>query len=844
MMILLLTLLTLLSGYTVSVSPDSHIIPENHTSLQHPNSVQKETLYADMNRESGSHRKPAASVFPAFIPQQKPEQRQILIKGTVLDAETGETLPAANIQIMDTYRGTITNHDGYFELPVDSLPVTLIIRYIGYSIQNITVEMPGQPLQIRMQPSVLEMQEVVITEEDPALGIMERVILRKQLWRQNLETYTTQAYTRQRLENDEGIVSISESVSKVHWDRDRGTREVVLSRRQTNNLAESQNFAGAGYLPNLYDDNIDIAGYRMVGVTHPDALKYYDFKLENLRNIDEQLIYDIRVIPKRRLQPVFEGMVSVLAGEYAMIEVDLKPGPAVMFPAPVNEINLHYRQQFSNFSGEPWLPVDMRIEGFIDIGFIGLQFPTIRFSQISSLTDYRINVPLPDSLYRVERKLVVDTLSTKSGKSLEELGQPLPLDAAEKTAYEEVDSTKSLEDAFRPTGFLANLITTDDEDENQGGRSLFGRLTSRFEPVLWYNRVDALHAGAKYSSPAWKGLRADASLGYSLGSEDWGYGTGLSLTLPYQPGSWYGRTRFESGYKNNTTNIGGKSTYPMGVTGILPLFGARDYFDYFRNEQAWFSIEQSVRPLRSTLTLRMNHEKHSSVVKNTSFSIPGGHIQPDNPVIEDGTLNSAEIRFRLGENSSPLGIAGRNAIQVIVEHSSPGLAGSDFEFTSWRAEADIRIPTFFRRRFIPNTMDVRLMAGTFTGSMPVQRMVSIDGSLGLFRPFGTLRSLTNRPLMASDYAFAFWEHNFRTIPFEILGMYGLARRGIGIVIHGASGHIWQNGQSPGLRYAPDDGFYHEAGLSVNGIFGIFRLDATMRLDQPVFTAGIGFARFF
>ncbi|MFN2374032.1 MAG: DUF5686 family protein [Cyclonatronaceae bacterium] len=783
---------------------------------------------------------PAIAAFLLVLSPQLFAQN--VITGRVADAETGESLPAANIQIMDTYRGTITNMEGFFELPVETLPVTLIVRYIGYATMNIPVEKAGEPVEVMMQPVTIDMDEVVVTGEDPALSIMERVIVRKQMWRKDLATYTAEAYTRQRLENDEGIVSITESVSRVHWDRDRGTREVLMSRRQTNNLAESQNFAGAGYLPNLYDDDIDIAGYRIVGVTHPDALKFYDFKLEGLRNIDDQVIYDIRVIPKRKLQPVFEGTVSVLAGEYALLEVDLKPGPAVMFPPPVKRIDLHYRQQFSNFGGDPWLPVDMRIEGLIDIGFIGLQIPTIKIAQISGLTDYRINVELPDSLYRVERMLVVDTLSTMSGKSLEELGQPLPLTLAEKIAYEEVDSTKTLEEAFRPTGFLAGMVTTGDDEPRQ--RSGLGRFSSGFEPVLWYNRVDAFHLGAGYETPRWKGLRARASVGYSTGSEDWAYGGQLGYSSPVNGFFGTGRTRFETGYRNNTATIGETGTYSMSVAGILPLFGTRDYYDYFRNEQVWFGMEQRVRRLRSTISLRINHEIHSGTEQTTSYSIPGGYIQPENPVIEGGTLRSAEIRLNVGDTPVPFGVVGQNNLQITVEHSDPDLFGGNFDFTRYSLNAAARIPTFYKRRLIPNALDLQLMAGTYSGELPVQRFATVDGSMGIFRPFGTLRSLTNRPVMAPQYAFLFWEHNFRTIPFEALGMYGVARRGLGLVVHGASGRTWQNGESGIHRFAAPDGYYHEAGLSLNGIFGILRLDATLRLDEPGFTAGIGLSRFF
>ena len=56
------------------------------------------------------------------------------------------------------------------------------------------------------------------------------------------------------------------------------------------------------------------------------------------------------------------------------------------------------------------------------------------------------------------------------------------------------------------------------------------------------------------------------------------------------------------------------------------------------------------------------------------------------------------------------------------------------------------------------------------------RVRTVDGSLGFFRPFGGLRTLDGYPYEGEKYLGLFWEHNFRTVPFEILGLRGLARR--------------------------------------------------------------------
>jgi hypothetical protein len=56
--------------------------------------------------------------------------------------------------------------------------------------------------------------------------------------------------------------------------------------------------------------------------------------LEGFRQIDDKTVFDISVSPRRRLQPTFQGMIAVQDENFALIEVDLRPGESVMFPPP------------------------------------------------------------------------------------------------------------------------------------------------------------------------------------------------------------------------------------------------------------------------------------------------------------------------------------------------------------------------------------------------------------------------------------------------------------------------------------------------------------------------------
>lgn len=202
------------------------------------------------------------------------------VSGRVIDRNTKLPLHGAHIIVRNTYTGTTTNADGEFEIDPPAFPVTLVIRHVGYESDTIKVDRPHSDLHILMRQGTVVMDEVVITGEDPAIRIMRRVIEQKQEWRQELESWKAEAYTRQLLSNEEEIVSISETYSTSWWHSEQGHREIITDRRQTANMLPEQNFAASSYLPNFYDDMLNISGFDIIGVTHPDALDYYVFHIE------------------------------------------------------------------------------------------------------------------------------------------------------------------------------------------------------------------------------------------------------------------------------------------------------------------------------------------------------------------------------------------------------------------------------------------------------------------------------------------------------------------------------------------------------------------------------------
>jgi hypothetical protein len=210
--------------------------------------------------------------------------------------------------------------------------------------------------------------------------------------------------------------------------------------------------------------------------------------------------------------------------------------------------------------------------------------------------------------------------------------------------------------------------------------------------------------------------------------------------------------------------------------------------------------------------------------------------------MDDGNVRSISGSLSKNGPSGSLGFSGNNGFIINGEWAGRGL-GSEYSFVKADLIAELSVPTFFQRRLFSNTLDLRFSGGTSWGDLPLQKMGMVDGSMFYFTPFGSLKTRRNLPYAGERYWVVTAEHNFRTIPFEWIGLTSLADRGWGIILFGGAGQAISNRNLIGTPF-DFDGIHTEAGASLNSIFGIMRLDVALRLDQPGTFIGVSVPRYF
>ncbi len=103
-----------------------------------------------------------ACSFPAFA-------QQGTVSGMIVDAETGEELIGATVQVQGTGTGTVTDISGNYQLKLDPGTYTLQYSYVSYSpktVEGVAVK-AGEVnrIDISLQSDDVQLQEVIVQAE-------------------------------------------------------------------------------------------------------------------------------------------------------------------------------------------------------------------------------------------------------------------------------------------------------------------------------------------------------------------------------------------------------------------------------------------------------------------------------------------------------------------------------------------------------------------------------------------------------------------------------------------------------------------------------------------------------
>lgn len=104
-------------------------------------------------------------------------QTYFFIKGKIVDITNKQPIAFANISLIGTNIGTVSDIDGNFSLKCTSLPVNLQVSFVGYENKILTLQSFSNNLIIYIKPQTIALPELTIkATENPVHRIVRKVI--------------------------------------------------------------------------------------------------------------------------------------------------------------------------------------------------------------------------------------------------------------------------------------------------------------------------------------------------------------------------------------------------------------------------------------------------------------------------------------------------------------------------------------------------------------------------------------------------------------------------------------------------------------------------------------------
>nr|WP_230688125.1 DUF5686 and carboxypeptidase regulatory-like domain-containing protein [Hymenobacter jeongseonensis] len=333
-----------------------------------------------------------------------------VIKGTVSGANQ-QGLAFANVAVRGSATSTGSNEQGEFQLRLPAGQYELVFQYVGYRphIQPVRVQGGDTVLTVNvtLQPESYNLGEVLVksTDRDPAYAIIQQAQQWRAYHRREVAAYRARVYIKSlgrindtpekimglfKLGPDikKGIFYLSESLSDISFAQPNVVKERMISSRVSGD-SRGISFNRASAARNLgFYENLIKPGFSERGFVSPiasNAMLFYKYELVGSTPRGSEVVHKIRVIPRRRTDPVFTGFIYIVDNSWRIHSVDLNLDK----DAQIDYVDaLHIAQQYVPAPGNPnvWLIQSQQIRAELSgLGFKGSGYITAVLSNYANV---------------------------------------------------------------------------------------------------------------------------------------------------------------------------------------------------------------------------------------------------------------------------------------------------------------------------------------------------------------------------------------------------------------------------------------------------------------------------
>lgn len=348
------------------------------------------------------------------------------IRGQIKNTQ-GEPLPFASIWSETFNKGTTANENGEFVFLLSPGEHKVTFRFVGHAPKDMLVRLEANSekmLQIVLVEQAVTLSDVKVggLKEDPAIGIIRRMISMAPFHLKEITSYQAKAYIKgngtitsmskvvkwavgKQMEKEAGIkvgsIYMLEGVNLITYQKPNKIKEKVISKR-TNLPAQLQSEDGINlrvaqtnfYKPRVWGN--------LISPIAPNAFKFYTFNYLGSFKVNDQTISKIQVRPRAVSNDLFEGVLNVVEDTWSIYSFQLSYKDA--------NANSKFEQQNALFNGV-WMPIQYSVRSNIDVVGVGA-----KFEYITQIKEYAIKL---DPTYVVKPQIIEERLEKNLAKEID-----------------------------------------------------------------------------------------------------------------------------------------------------------------------------------------------------------------------------------------------------------------------------------------------------------------------------------------------------------------------------------------------------------------------------------------
>lgn len=267
------------------------------------------------------------------------------VHGHITDNKN-QTLPFSSVTIKGTLQGTTANNEGNFSIQLAEGDYIFVVQHIGYKTieKKVAVGKEDLLLNFELSEQQYELGNVVVKQgEDPAYAIIRNAIKKRRFYETEIKKFEAEVYLKgqfkmrnypkkfmgKEVDFEDGdtskrkMVFLSETVAKYSVDEPNKKVEVISTK--VSGDKDAFGFSSP-HIFSFYQNNISLGNLNPRGFISPisdNALSYYRYKFEGTFFENNQMINRIKVIPKRRYEPLFNGYINIIESDWRIQSVQL-----------------------------------------------------------------------------------------------------------------------------------------------------------------------------------------------------------------------------------------------------------------------------------------------------------------------------------------------------------------------------------------------------------------------------------------------------------------------------------------------------------------------------------------